>query len=125
MFLFINVCKEITDDSSFPPPRPVYLELIVSRRCSNSLLVAIKMMEHIGTTHRAEDVLSPHHLPQQPIGRRQKQCLLDVWTRMLLVGIWLCSPLTCHFLAQLFGIRKSAVAEDIDHVVPIIIIHYR
>ena len=43
---------------------------------------------------------------------------------MLLVMMWLRQYLKLHVLAHIFNIRKSTVAKEIYHIVPIIFVNY-
>ena len=60
-----------------------------------------------------------------PGTNRRRRYILDVRNRVLLVFIWLRQYLKLHVLAYIFGISKSAVAEEIYHVVPILFTNYR
>ena len=71
------------------------------------------------------DVAAPRHLPRTPRSNRRRRCLLDVRNRVLLIIIWLRQYLKIHFLAHLFYISKSTVAEEIYHIVPILFVHYK
>jgi len=70
------------------------------------------------------DVGAPRHLPHPPISNRRRQCLLDEKNRVLVVMMWLHQYLKLHVLVYIFNISKSKVAEEIYHIVPIIV-HYR
>ena len=73
----------------------------------------------------ALDVTSPRHLPRVPSTNRKTYCILDAYNKVLMVIIWLRHYHTFHALALLFGISKSTVAEDIHHIVPMLLIRYR
>ena len=70
------------------------------------------------------DVAAPN-LPRTPRSNRRRRCLLNVRNRVLLIIIWLRQYLKIHFLAHLFYISKSTVAEEIYHIVPILFVHYK
>jgi len=103
--------------------------LVCSRAKSTNLLVlyACETPETLSAlVERIRfQVSEPRRLPRPPISGRRRQCLLDVRNRVLLVMIWLRQYLKLHVLANIFGISKSTVAEEIYHIVPILYNSYQ
>ena len=71
------------------------------------------------------DVTAPRHLPRTPRTDRRRRCIPDVRNRVLLVIIWLRQYLKLYVLAHMFQISKSTVAEEIYHIVPVVILNFR
>lgn len=71
------------------------------------------------------EVTLPRHWPRTPRTERGRRCILDVRSRVLLLFIRPRQYLMLHVLAYIFCIPKSTVAEEIYHVVPILVTNYR
>ena len=72
-----------------------------------------------------DDMIRPRNVrgkftPEENAQRRPRACGLSPRNRVLLVMVWIRQYLTVMSLAELFGVDKMTVSDDIHHIVPIL-----